>query len=272
MLNKILLLLLFLYRFLFLRKRFFWFNKLLYKLSLRGIGVLNYETDTLSGEKYFLNLFRHNISLVVLDIGANIGEYSEKIKQLNHNANIYAFEPHPKTFILLSKSAEKWGYVAINVAIGDKIDRLTLYDYAKSNGSQHASLYKDVFEDLHQAETISFEVDVLTVDEFVKRTNIAKIDLLKIDVEGNEYKVLLGAKQTIERGNIDLIHFEFNEMNVVSRSFFKDFYDFLDEYEFYRMLPDGLVALKEYDAKNVEIFAYQNIVAVRNSSKYVNIY
>ena len=69
---------------------------------------------------------------------------------------------------------------------------------------------------------------------------------------------------------IDLIHFEFNEMNVASRIFFKDFYDLLKGYRFYRMLPDGLIDLGEYKAYQMEIFGYQNIVAIRHSSRFMD--
>jgi len=258
------------YRIIFIRKQFYKFNRFLYELGLRGLGIRNHETDYLSGEKYFLSLLRNSDPLVVIDVGANIGGYSENIKKANPKARIYAIEPQPGNFDRLAASAREWGYDAINTALGDQEGRLKLYDYADSDGSQHASLYKDVIEDIHNSEAISHEVDVQTLDVFVKENGIAAVDLLKIDVEGNEHKVLLGAKQTIACGIIDLIHFEFNEMNVVSRTFFKDFYDLLEGYRFYRMLPNGLIDLGQYKAYRMEIFAYQNIVAIRHSSRFMS--
>ena len=85
----------------------------------------------------------------------------------------------------------------------------------------------------------------------------------KIDVEGNEFSVLRGMKMALLSGKVNAIHFEFNEMNVMSRIFFKDFYDFLTDYQFYRMLQDGLVEIGEYNPLFCEIFAYQNIVAIK---------
>jgi hypothetical protein len=43
------------YRFLFARNFFYKFNKFLYKCSLSGLGVLNYQNDKISGEDFFLN-------------------------------------------------------------------------------------------------------------------------------------------------------------------------------------------------------------------------
>ena len=88
-----------------------------------------------------------------------------------------------------------------------------------------------------------------------------KIGLLKIDTEGHEFEVLKGAENLLKAGKIEMIHLEFNEMNVFSRVFFKDIWDYLPNYDLYRMLPDGLVHIKNYSPVFCEIFAYQNLVA-----------
>lgn len=264
-------LLLDLYRMIFIRKRFYRFNKALYELGLRGIGIRNHETEYLSGEKHFLSLLGNSGPLVVFDVGANIGAYSEAIMKANPQCRIYAFEPQPDNFEHLAGSARKYGYEAVNEALSDKPARSRLYDHADRDGSQHATLYRDVIEDIHKSEVVSHAVTVQTIDGFVKDKNLSGIDLLKIDVEGNEYKVLLGARQTIADGLINMIQFEFNEMNVVSRTFFKDFIELLEGFRFYRMLPDGLLDLGIYRAYRMEIFAYQNIVAIREASRFTGL-
>ncbi len=254
------------YRSLFARKAFYRFHKLLFHLSLRGLGVLNYENDKLSGEDLFLRCLAETLDKkpLILDIGANVGNYSNKIKSLRPDAVIYAFEPHPKTFVQLHLEAARRGYTAINAGCGDKNEQLRLYDYeGNANGSSHASLYSEVIEGIHKAEARSYIVDIITVDDFVSRNGIQKIHILKIDTEGNELKTMKGAKESLAEGLIDIIHFEFNEMNVVSRCFFKDFYEILPGYDFYRMFSDGLVSLGSYKPLMCELFAYQNIVAVR---------
>ena len=62
------------------------------------------------------------------------------------------------------------------------------------------------------------------------------------------------------------MQFEFNEMNVISRVFLKDFYDLLgDEWDFFRLDTRKLIYLgRRYDSAN-EIFKFQNIVAIRKS-------
>lgn len=253
------------YRIVFLRKFFYRFNKLLFNLSLRGLGILNYENDRLSGEKWFLNRYiKDKTDLLILDVGANVGNYSNKIKLLAPDATIYAFEPHPKTFKILHSAALKNGYIALNLGVSDFKGTCRLYDYcAENSGSEHASMHEDVIKKIHKGEAASWDIKASTIDHFLDEKGISKVNLLKVDTEGNELKVLYGAKKSISSELIDIIHFEFNEMNIISRAFFRDFFDLLPQYNLYRLLPDGLLPLDHYVPLHCEIFAYQNIIAIR---------
>lgn len=256
------------YRAIFARKLFFSLNKLLFNLSLRGLGILNYENERLSGEPNFLKRLAQVLKQpVILDVGANIGDYSNQVSRLFTQAEIYAFEPHPDNFQTLKLQAEQHHYTAVNLACSDRAGIANLYDYSGTQGaSPHASLYQDVIEKLHKSEAIAWEIQVTTIDEFVESQFIQTINLLKIDTEGNELQVLRGAQRALDQQRIEIIQFEFNEMNVVSRVFFKDIADLLKDYSFYRMLPDGLVPLGEYNPLMWELFAYQNIVAIHRKT------
>lgn len=81
-------------------------------------------------------------------------------------------------------------------------------------------------------------------------------------MEGNELAVLKGGEKSISEGKIKAIHFEFNEMNVSSRVFFRDFWKLLKDYQIYRLLPREMLEINHYSPLTCEIFAYQNIVAI----------
>ena len=104
-------------------------------------------------------------------------------------------------------------------------------------------------------------VNQVKLDSFCEQQMIDEVDFLKIDVEGGELEVLRGASNLLEEKKIKVIQFEFNAMNVLSRSFLKDFYNILGGYAIFRLLPDGLVALGAWNPAN-EIFRYQNLVAI----------
>jgi FkbM family methyltransferase len=254
-----------LYIFLLSRKSLIKLNQYLFHLSLRGIGVLNYENDRISGEDSFIK--RMAIILqdqVVVDIGANIGDYSNIVASIAPSAKIYAFEPHPITFCTLSKNAKQHNYSSFNSACSDVSGVLKLYDYSDAEGSEHASLHQNVIEEIHQSTSKSWEVAVTTLDTFIEANNIQNVRLLKIDTEGSELAVMKGAQKAITNKMIDVIHFEFNSMNVISKVFFKDIHDLLRGYYFYRMLPNSLLPLGEYNPLSWEIFGYQNIVAINS--------
>jgi len=256
------------YTFLFARKMFYKVNKFLYMLSLRGMGILNYENRKITGEEHFLKQFLKGVRRpVILDVGANVGDYASMVKEICPDAEVYSFEPHPETFVRLSDRAERYGFKAFNVGCSNENTKLKLYDYAESSITSHASLYRDVIEKIHKGQSRELMVDIIKLDDFVTKHNINEVDLLKIDTEGHELKVLEGLERFISLGKVKAIHFEFNEMNVESRVFLKDFYSKLNEYTLFRMLPRGLVKINEYVPVYCELFAFQNIVAIRETIK-----
>ena len=254
------------YVFLFVRRIFYPVNLLLYKLSLFGLGMKNYENDAVSGEKAFIKFLKTHRKLdsgVIMDIGANIGNYSVMLRTNEITLPIFAFEPHPVAFHKLSEAAAAYNFIAVPEGAGEESSVAAIYDYQGDGGSEHASMYKGVIEHLHKGKAEEVAIALTTIDEFVVEHGISKIALLKIDTEGHELSVLKGARQTIAAGMAEVIQVEFNEMNIISRTFFKDIVDILPGYDFYRLLPDGLKALGPYNSTTYEIFSFQNIVALK---------
>lgn len=269
--NKIMILIMNIYRTIFLRKSMYRFNRKLFELSLRALEILNYENSVVNGENYLLK-FIYKIygdnPITLVDIGANIGSYSRKFRNIFKNATIYCMEPNPNTFKLLNNIAETWDLNVFNVGCGEIEEDRLLFDY-DPRGSSHASLYKEVIAEIHHENPETYNVKIITLNNFVKNQSISKIHLLKIDTEGNEIFILKGGKQLIESNLIDIIHFEFNEMNVISRVFFRDFLEIFHNYNLYRLLQNGLLPLFEYCPVYYEIFAYQNIVAINKNCNII---
>lgn len=253
------------YRKIFARSVFRKINLALFHISLRGLGILNYENDDVSGEKYLINKILPKIiksdSPIFFDVGANIGNYSTTLLDCFKNASIHAFEPHPRNYSSLKERISSSKVKIHNIAIGETNGQMTLYDRSDQNGSAHASLHEAVIIEIHKQEVVSFEVAVETLDGFTEKEGVSHIDYIKIDTEGNELAVLRGAPKLLEGRSIGCIHFEFNEINIVSRVFFRDFRKILHGYDFYRLLPNGLLHLDDSPLET-ELFAYQNIIAL----------
>lgn len=132
------------YRFLFARPQCRKINEVLFHLSLRGLGILNFENAQVSGEDYLLNeilpkLIKSN-QPVLIDIGANVGKYSCELSRKFPGARLYAFEPHPKNYTKLCCANLGTSAKLYNKAVGSAKGRLILYDRADSDG-YHACFF-----------------------------------------------------------------------------------------------------------------------------------
>ena len=182
-------------------------HKGLLYMSSRALGLCNYSNASISGERW---LVRHRLAgamqAVVFDIGANNGEWLADVLRVNRSAQIHAFEPQQ---VLAERIVASHRDVkVINAAVGAEAGFLELFDYADHPGSQHASLVQGVIDAVHGGTARSTRVRVVTLDDYCAEHHVARIDLLKIDVEGFELQVLRGARRMLEEGRIDAIQFE----------------------------------------------------------------
>lgn len=256
------------YRKLFSHNRFFEFNKYLFECSLHGMGCLNYENFVVSGEQYFVKnvlgtIYSKNKHRIVFDIGAFQGEYSKMLADIIPSARIYSFEPNPHSYQIAKETLAAYKNVQlINTAISDTAGEGILYDLKQNEGSCYASLHKDVVEDSASGAVSAFSTKLDTVDNLMNELGIDSLDLLKIDVEGNELQVMEGARQAILDNRISVVHFEFNEMNIPRGVFLKDMKKLLSSYRLFRLLPSSMLLVPEWPCL-AEIFVFQNIVAIR---------
>jgi len=255
------------YCWIFARRVFRRWNLSLFRLGLRGLGVLNFE-DGINGERSFITEILPRLvpreRAVFCDVGANVGKYSLMLRARFPEAEIHAFEPHPQNFAKLRTEGTAHRWKCYQTAVGKTVGEITLFDRADFEGSTHASLHPEVITEIHKQELRSWRVAVETLDTFATREQIARIDFLKIDTEGNGLAVLQGAAQLLAQNRIGCIQFEFNEMEVISRVFLRDYRQFLAGFQLYRLLPRGLLKLDETPILT-ELFGYQNIIALPQS-------
>lgn len=220
-----------------------------------------------SGEQFFAdNNLKPNLpeDPVIFDVGANEGRYADFMLSVFPKANLYCFEPHPKTFSRLEERVKgKSNVKTFNLALGSERGSSLLFERSDHpEGSEMASLHKSVITDFHKTKSVAIDTVIETVDSIVATHKLEKIDFLKVDVEGHELEVLKGAAQTIKDNKLKIIQFEFNHPNVESKVFMSDFRKLLEGYQFFRLLENGIMQVIDHVIFQ-EIFGYQNIVAIK---------
>ena len=134
----------------------------------------------------------------VLDIGAHIGLFATIAAKLTGNkGKVYAFEPSDETNALLLQTININKLENIiephTEAMGAASGKTTFYvSDVKGDNSNSLVSYKEDRQ-LH-----AMEVDMLSIDDFVKNKNIRSLAFIKIDVEGAEYDGLCGALNTFK--------------------------------------------------------------------------
>lgn len=180
-------------------KRDWIFDKFLhmsYELKTDIGNSLYYKQMFEKKEIQFLEgLLKLKVDSVIFDVGANIGVHTIALAKMK-NVKVYSFEPSPYTRKILE----------YNLGINKLKTKAIIFPYAISNYSGTADFYhmtdnaySSLKDTLRKKVDKSFKVDVITLDEFIKINEINRVDLIKIDVEGYENEVVLGARDTLRK-------------------------------------------------------------------------
>lgn len=143
-------------------------------------------------------------SIVIFDIGAHVGESIDFFRRIFPGALLYSFEPDPDSFAKLKSFADDKTF-CFNIALSDKTGQVDFFrnriahtnSLLPVNINSEDSIYlqkvrlgQETWElDRFNKKII---VNAKRLDEFCAEQGVEHIDLLKIDVQGAETKVLRG--------------------------------------------------------------------------------
>lgn len=138
---------------------------------------------------------------IVLDIGANVGSHTLPLAQLvGATGKVISFEPTAHAFLKQKTN------ISLNSTLAQRIDAYQMMLMASASEAMPEAVYSswplEVADDLHSehhGRLMSTQgARLSTLDEALRDLGIGKVDFIKLDVDGNELEVLLGATATLQ--------------------------------------------------------------------------
>lgn len=199
---------------------------------------------------------------VVIIVGANIGFYSLLAASKATDGFVYSFDVDPRITNVIRRNIKINGFSGrikyYRKLVSDK-NGMEQFVNERESEMSHIAYPKD-FQKTQKYPSIS-------LDSFVKRLKIKKINIVKIDVEGAEYKVLHGMKNLISEKRIDYLLIEINENIHLFGFTHSDIFNILKNsgYKIYIFRDGGLEKLKSDKIQKRDI--NKNLLAVNPKIK-----
>lgn len=151
------------------------------------------------------------VSPVVIDVGANVGDTCAVFLHEFPNAVVYALEPVSDVFATLQERCRSMPGVrpfrlAVGEQVGEAVFNVTRNRWCSSllAPSERGKAYYGDWYDVVRSEA----VPLTTLDHFTVEQGIEQVDILKIDVQGLELPVLRGARQLLQAGRVKIVQCE----------------------------------------------------------------
>lgn len=245
----------------------------LYKASWRYI--LAYENCSnkfnKNGERFLIELHRDALSKVILDVGANVGQWARVAASTVAGSTIHAFEPIPGTFGELNRRLAAAGLAGrvrtYNFGLSETDAQLNLA--LDGNDTSTATVVQDA---THTFSVLLRDRDMVPCtlrrgDAVCAEAGIEHVDFLKVDAEGHEIQVLRGLSQMLNAKKIQCIQLEHNEYAALHRVYLYDIFDILEgRYNLYLLLRDGFQKIVYHPRE--EHYRFRTLVATANGSPF----
>ncbi len=238
-------------------------------LTLESSG----EKQTLKNIISYLKSNRHE-NLVIFDIGANIGEWSNvALENTEASLDLHAFEPNTELISQLKvqlndASQERKFSTRIyinNAGVANVTGKIPLYVHG--NNHELSTISKNVSENCFTNEYRGLTIDSIRGDEYCSKNCIQNIDILKIDTEGTDLEVLQSFQLSSRKINARFIQFEYGKSSYYSGFGLKGFFELLEETHLIaKILPEGLYLIPEY-TEDIEDFMWSNYLAVNKADE-----
>lgn len=199
--------------------------------------------------------------MVFFDLGANQGLYSILAShKVGCKGYVYAFEPARSEYSKLRQNVWfnlAWNITTEQIAVGSFDGTAQMFACESRKGSYSSLVYPAVDTSIKVTE---ITVPIVSLDSYIIRHKIGRIDYLKMDVEGAERDVLEGGKWVFSTGPRPIVQCEFSDRRTGPWGYqAREIADMLvnNSYAWFEPVPGGL---REHKIK--DHYDYDDLVAV----------
>ena len=244
-------------------------HKILHRIELvlstaQGRGQIEFPYVLSEEVKNCLKLIENPNT--VIDVGANVGLYTEQLFKKFPNSKYFLFEPSKTNTDVLNKKFHKYNNVKIfRKALSNNNGKSELFSVDSGN-VLNSLIKQDFFHDNVTKFNFTQDVEVSRLDHYDLINDLQSIDYVKIDTEGNEFLVLQGFGNNLKK--CKLIQFEFGLGTLYAKNYFIDFWNFFknNNFSLYIITPSGPKIIKSY-SYIYEHFDAINFIALNNKYK-----
>ncbi len=186
-------------------------------------------------------------SQAVLDIGANIGQFAELVRELLPNVRILSFEPLADCYQALNNKRHSLAPLdCYHCALGDQNTQTTIHRNASTPSSSLLEMQSLHKEELPKTtNTVAEEIQVRRLDDMAHELNLPANYLAKIDVQGYTAPVLRGGEQTLRRAQALIAEVSLQPL-YAGETTFEEAYDILTGWGFaYRGNVDQWISKRD---------------------------
>ncbi|MFH1387063.1 MAG: FkbM family methyltransferase [bacterium] len=231
----------------------------------RNINNENFNIEQ-NGELRILKIMTHFSPKCVFDVGANVGEWSKTISRQYPKCVVHAFEIVSSTYNeLVNNTKDLKNVITNNFGLSNEEGVIAISLGRESSTATGCKIESMKFHDQYYNREIKCEIR--KASDYLKERAIQVIDLLKIDVEGMDLKVIKGFGDQIKK--VRVIQFEYGIFNIASHDLLYDYCRYFKQNGFIvgKIFPN-YVYFFEYHF-NMENFYGSNYLAVRNDEKEI---
>jgi FkbM family methyltransferase len=230
--------------------------------QLRSRFVGTYDPNT-NGEYWLLDQVGPRVR-TAFDVGANEGFWAQALLDRSPGLErLCCWEPGADAFASLQRRLGGDGRVAlIPAAVADRGDASVEFFEAPGE-PQVSSLYAGSWASGSRRTT----VPVVSLDDEIARIGCKTVDLLKVDAEGADYRVLRGAEKSLKGQSVRIIQFEYHRPWLLAGATLHAALHFLATCQYETFLLNGTGLCRFDAARAPELFHYMNFVALAKAHR-----